>query len=139
MNDASGFQGLHAEFTETILGDFYKVANDLGFGFMESVYRRSPVIALRRSGLKAEEEVPIAVSYLGQSVGIFYADIVVEGKVVLELKVAEEITRQFTAQLLQYLRSSQMEVGLVLVFGESARSKRVVMTNDRKPNLLTAL
>ena len=136
MNPEQDFQGLHSDITREIIGLFYRVSNDLGFGFVESVYRRSLLIAIRSAGFQAEEEVPIPVFYKGQSVGIFYADIVVENLVVLELKAADLITKQFEAQLLHYLRSSKMEVGLVLAFGEKPHCRRVIMGNDRKPNLL---
>jgi GxxExxY protein len=88
---------LHAELTEQIIRAFYKVANDLGFGFMECVYRRSMLIALQEAGLKVEEEKPIPVSYRGRCVGTFFADLVVEEIVILELKTADQITKQFEA------------------------------------------
>jgi len=135
MTDKPRYEGAHAELTDRILGEFYKVANDLGFGFLETVYRRSLLLALRAAGLEAEEEVPVPVFYMGHCVGLFYTDIVVEGVVILELKAADQITRQHQAQLLHYLRASRMEVGLVLAFGERALIKRLVMTNDRKPTL----
>jgi GxxExxY protein len=94
------------------------------------------LIALREEGLKVEEEQPIPVSYRGQCVGTFYADLVVEGIVILELKTADQITRQFEAQLLHYLRSTHIEVGLILAFGDRATFKRITFTNDRKPNLV---
>lgn len=92
-------------------------------------------IALRQEGLSVVEEMAVAVHYRGELVGAFRADIVVEGRVILELKTAEEITKSFEAQLLHYLRASTIEVGLLLAFGEKARFKRVAMTNDRKRNL----
>ncbi len=94
------------------------------------------MIGLEECGLRVQEEVAIPVSFHGKHVGTFFADLVVEGKVVLELKRAESIERVFEAQLLHYLRSSRMEVGLVLVFGEKARFKRLSMDNERKPELL---
>jgi GxxExxY protein len=106
------------------------VANELGCGFLESVYRRAMCGALREAGLKVEEEAPIEVWFHGQSVGVFRADIIVEGVVLLELKTAEEITRQFEAQLLHYLRASSLEVGMVLAFGTKARFRRLSMRND---------
>ena len=130
------FSGLHAELTQRILNVFYRVANELGHGFVEAIYRRSMLIALEEAGLQVREEVPIAVRFHGKPVGTFHADLVVNGLVVLELKVAEELSRAFESQLLHYLRSSRMEVGLVLTFGERVRFKRVVLTNDRKPDLL---
>jgi len=130
--EESSFRGIHSELTQKIIGVFYNVANELGHGFFESVYRRSMLIALRDAGIRAEEEVLIPVNFRGHHVGDFYADIVVEGLVVLELKVAEEITRSFEAQLFHYLRSSQMEVGIILAFGERAKFKRLYFPNDRK-------
>ncbi len=128
-------QGTHSELTERILGIFYKVANDLGYGFFESVYRRALLIAFQDAGILAEEEVQIPVTYRGRLVGNFYADIVVAGLVVLELKAADEITKLFEAQLIHYLRSSRMEVGIILAFGERAKFRRIYMSNERKPNL----
>ncbi len=130
------FSGKHAELTRQIIGVFFAVARELGHGFNESVYRRSMMIGLEECGLRVQEEVAIPVSFHGKHVGTFFADLVVEGKVVLELKRAESIERVFEAQLLHYLRSSRMEVGLVLVFGEKARFKRLSMDNERKPELL---
>ncbi len=135
MNDSGGFDGKHAELTEKIIGIFYKVANELGHGFFETVYRRSMLIALRQAGLQAEEEVLIPVNFRGHPVGNFYADIVVESLVVLELKAADEITKSFEAQLFHYLRSSEMEVGIILAFGERAKFRRLYMPNDRKQSL----
>ncbi len=137
MESGGEFQGEHAQLTERIIAVFYAVANELGFGFVESVYRRSMAIALRQAGLKAQEEAPVRVLFRGQDVGTYYADIVVEDLIILELKSAEEITKTYELQLLHYLRSSNMEVGLVLAFGQRAKFRRVVMSNDRKsPNRL---
>jgi GxxExxY protein len=92
-------------------------------------------IALREAGLQVEEEAPLEVWFHGQSVGMFRADIIVEGFVLLELKTAEEITRQFEAQVLHYLRASTVEVGMVLAFGAKARFRRLTMKNICKPGL----
>jgi len=86
------FSGQHAALTEVIIAVFYDFANDLGFGFVESVYRRAMWIALRQKGLSVIEEMAVAVHYRGELVGSFRADIVVEGRVILELKTADEIT-----------------------------------------------
>jgi GxxExxY protein len=128
----TGFSGLHAELTSRIIRVFYAVANELGYGFVESVYRRSMLIALREAGLQVEEEVPIPVWLHGVPVGTFHADLVVNGLIVLELKTADEIIKAFEAQLLHYLRASDMEVGLVLAFGQRANFRRIFMTNDAK-------
>ena len=129
------FEDLHAELTKQIIGVFFDVANELGSGFMEAVYRRSLLVALRQAGLKAEEEVAVPVSFRGHMVGLFYADIVVEGLIILELKAADEITRLHVAQVSHYLRSTRMEIGYVLLFAERAGFRRVIFTNDRKKHL----
>jgi GxxExxY protein len=135
MNQEPDFSGQHAELSDKVIGSFYKVANELGFGFAEVIYRRAMLIALREAGVKAEEEVAIPVTYHGQWVGTFYADIVVEGVVILEVKIAHDVSKQFEAQLYHYLRSTPIEVGLILAFGERAKFRRLFLTNDRKPNL----
>ncbi len=125
----------HRELTEEIIGAFFSVANELGTGFLEAVYRRALLIELRERGLVVEEEYPIPVMFHGQVVGIYKADLVVAGIVILELKIAEEITKAFDAQLLHYLRATEMEVGLILAFGSKARFRRAVMRNSRKRGL----
>ncbi len=108
---------------------FYEVYNELGFGFLESVYREAMRIAL---GLRAEAEFPVPVSFRGALVGIFRANLVVDGRVFVELKTADSISKAHEAQLLHYLRASPMEIGLVMNFGPEARFWRVVMQNVRK-------
>lgn len=134
MDDSGGgaFRGEHYELTEKILKAFYLVANELGCGFLESVYRRALCIALREGGLTAVEEAPIEVWFHGQSVGMFRADILVEDLVILELKTADEITKYFEAQLLHYLRATDVEVGMVLAFGQRANSRRLTFRNELK-------
>ena len=100
--------------------------------FFESVYRRAMAIALREVGLKVAEEIPMPVDFHGQQVGVFVADLVVNDLLILELKAADEVTRAAETQLKHYLRSSPMEVGFVLAFGERAKFKRLIFTNDRK-------
>ncbi len=122
--------------TERILKAFYLVANELGSGFLESVYRRALCVALREHGLKVVEEEPIEVWFHGQSVGVFRADILVDGLVILELKTADEITNQFEAQLLHYLRATEVEVGIMLAFGQRASSRRLTLRNELKGRTL---
>jgi len=131
MEDA-GFSGHNDPLTERIIGVFYEVYNELGFGFLESVYREAMRIALGQAGLQVEAEVPVPVSFRGRPVGIFRADLVVDGRVVVELKTAESISRAHEAQVLHYLRASTMEIGLVMNFGPDARFRRVVLQNLRK-------
>ncbi len=123
------------ELTEKIIGVFYQVHNELGFGFLEAVYKESMRIALLQAGLRVEAEAAMPVYFRGLLAGMFRADLVVEERIVLELKVADAISKSHEAQLLHYLRSSQFEIGLILNFGESSKVRRVSMTNDRKVSL----
>src|SRR5436305_6845769 len=97
---------IHEELTEKVIGVFYDVYNELGHGFLESVYHKALVVALRQAGLTADPEVQIPVFFRGRQVGDFSADVVVEGKVILELKAARELEPAHEAQLLNYLRAT---------------------------------
>ena len=129
------FRGLHAEVTDRVIKVFYSVANELGDGFMETVYRRAMAFGLEDAGLRVQQEMPVPVSFRGRVAGTFYADLVVNDLVILELKVADQVTRQHEAQLVHYLKATRVEVGLVLAFATRATFRRVIMTNDRKPGL----
>lgn len=122
----------HSQLSETIIGVFYDVYNELGFGFLESVYRNSLQVALLVSGLRVETEVGVPVFFRGKNVGDFRADMVVNGCVLLELKTAEAISIAHEAQLLNYLRATSLEVGLILNFGPKAQVRRLVYDNTRK-------
>jgi GxxExxY protein len=128
----SDFLGSNDLLTEKIIGVFYEVYNELGFGFLESVYHEAMRIALGQVGLRVEAEFPVPVSFRGALVGVFRADLVVDGRVVVELKTADSISKAHEAQLLHYLRASPLEIGLVMNFGPEARFRRVVMQNARK-------
>jgi GxxExxY protein len=122
----------HRDLTERIIGAFYDVYNELGFGFLESVYHQALLIALRQNGLEVESEVLLPVHFRGNVVGEFHADVFVERKVVLELKAVEESCSAHEAQLLNYLKASTIEVGLLLNFGPKPRVKRLAFSNERK-------
>lgn len=122
--------------TEKIIGVFYEVYNELGFGFLESVYREAMRIALMEAGFLVACEVPVPVRFRGQLVGVFRADLVVDEAVILELKTADSISKAHEAQVLHYLRASEMEIGLVMNFGPEARFRRVEMRGDRKKRML---
>ncbi len=123
---------LHSDITEKIIKAFYLVYNTLGYGFLEKVYENALLIELKKSGFQVSPQHPIKVYYDGQVVGEYYADIVVEGKVVLELKATERLIEDHKAQLLNYLKATDKEVGLLLNFGKKPEFKRVIFTNDRK-------
>ena len=122
----------HGLVTDKILRVFYDVYNELGHGFLESVYHRSLVVALESVGLNACSRVDIPVWFRGHQVGQFQADIVVEKCVLLELKAARALDSSHQAQLLNYLRATEIEVGLLLNFGEKPEFKRVIFDNLRK-------
>lgn len=122
----------HSDLTQTIIGVFYDVYNELGFGFLESVYRKALKLSLEAKGLKVEAEVPVPVFFRGTNVGDFRADLVVSQLVLLELKTAETIAIAHEAQLLNYLRATTLEVGLILNFGPKAQVRRLLFDNVRK-------
>lgn len=123
---------LHEALTEEIIYWFYQVHRKLGFGFLEKVYKNALYLELTDAGLKCETEKPINVYYNGKVVGVFYADIVVDGKVILELKAVESMCKEHEYQLINYLKACELEVGLLLNFGKKAEMKRLIYTNDRK-------
>jgi len=122
----------HRELTQKIIGAFYDVYNELGHGFLETVYERALVIALGETGIRVERQVPIGVWFRGQQIGDFRADLLVEGKVTIELKAARTIDEAHEKQLLNYLRATDIEVGLLLNFGIKPQFRRLVYENERK-------
>lgn len=122
----------HRELTEKIIGTFYEVYNELGFGFLESVYEEAMLIALQTKGLKVEQQVSVPVWFRGKKIGSFEADLVVNDPVIIELKAVKAIDEAHIAQLLNYLRATEFEVGLVLNFGHQAEFKRKAFDNFRK-------
>jgi GxxExxY protein len=122
----------HGEITEKVIGVFFDVYNELGFGFLESVYHRAMLIALAEAGLKVDTNVPLPVYFRGHLVGEFIADILVERAVILELKAADGLAAAHDSQLLNYLRATACEVGLLLNFGPKPKFKRLAFANERK-------
>ena len=108
----------HQELTEKIIGCAYVVYNKMGFGFLESVYEKCLLIELRRAGLDAESQKPIAVYYDKENVGQYLADIVVNDTIVLELKSVRKIVEAHEVQLVNYLVATGKQVGLLINFGE---------------------
>ena len=117
----------HKELTGKIIECAFRVHKNLGFGFLESVYQNALLIELTKAGLKAEKERKIQVNYDGQVIGDFVADILVEEKVILELKSVREIHPAHEAQLINYLKATGIEVGLLINFGEKVEIKRKVL------------
>jgi GxxExxY protein len=129
----------HQEITRTILRCFYDVYNELGFGFLESVYEAALAQALRESGLEAKRQFPLPVFFRGEQVGDFRADLTVADSVVVELKAVRVLETVHEAQLLNYLRAFKFEIGLLLNFGPVPRAKRLIFTNDKKRNLCSSV
>jgi GxxExxY protein len=123
---------LHKHITDKILRAFYNVYNTLGPGFLEKVYENALAIEMRGMGLRVAQQQPLKVYYHEQLVGDYKADLVVEALVILELKVADAMSDAFEAQLMNYLKATEIEVGMILNFGPEPKFKRMVWTNDRK-------
>ncbi len=109
---------LHADITSKIIEACFEVANELGSGFVESVYEKALIIALREKELKVERQVPLKVMFRGQCVGDFIADLVVEGKVLVELKAAKGLSPVHQAQVINYLNATGLDVALLVNFGK---------------------
>ena len=123
---------LHKELTNKIINCFYTVYNTLGFGFLEKVYENSLMIELQKQGLRAEKQKPIKVYYSEHIVGEYFADIIVEDTIITELKAAEFLIEEHELQLINYLKATDKEIGLLLNFGKKPEFKRKIFTNDRK-------
>jgi GxxExxY protein len=120
------------ELIDIILTQFYRIYNDLGYGFLERVYHNALYFALVDAGLKCEAEKPIKIYHDGRVVGDYRADLLVEDSVILELKACEELNPAHEAQLINYLKSTKIEVGYLLNFGKKAKFSRKVYSNNRK-------
>jgi GxxExxY protein len=120
------------ELTGKIIKTFYKVYNTLGYGFIESIYHNAMIIELVEQGLAIETEKPITVFYEGKVVGTFSADLVIESRVIVELKAKERLIAAYEAQLVNYLRATEIEIGLLLNFGKTPEFKRKFFSNKNK-------
>ena len=127
-------QYLHSELTAEIIRSFYKVYNSLGYGFMEKVYQNALLIELRKSGLICFPSYSIEVYYEEIKVGHYVADIVVQNLVIIEVKSVDVICEVHESQLLNYLKATQIEVGLLVNFGSKPQFKRKVFLSTYKNN-----
>lgn len=123
---------LHEDLTQEIIRCFYKVYNTLGYGFLEKVYESAMMIELKRTGLHVTAQEKIDVFYDEHIIGSYYADILIENKVIVELKAARQLLDEHEAQLLNYLKATNIEVGLLLNFGETPTFRRKAFSNHRK-------
>ena len=122
----------HSKLTGEIIGAFYDVYNELGYGFLEEVYEGAMAVALTQRGIVVKTQEPIPVWFRGHKVGDYRADLLVEKYVIVDLKAAKGIDPAHEAQLLNYLRATDIEVGLVLNFGPKPQIKRAAFDNERK-------
>ena len=122
----------YAELTEKIIKAAQNVHNRLGYGFLEKVYHNAMVLELRKTGLEAASEKAITVCYDGQVVGEYSADIVVADKVILEIKAVQTVNSAHEAQLVNYLKATNIDVGLLLNFGKSLEVKRKIFETARQ-------
>jgi GxxExxY protein len=123
---------MHGDTTQKIIDAFYKVYNTLGYGFLEKVYENALAIILRRMGCQIIQQQAIQVHFEGSIVGQYYADLIVDGCVIVELKASEKIADEHFAQLINYLKATEIEVGLLLNFGPEPKFARKVFSNQRK-------
>jgi GxxExxY protein len=123
---------IHKDITDRIINAFYTVYNTLGWGFLERVYENAVAIELQNMGFAIERQRPLKIYYRQHLIGEYFADIVVEQKVIVELKAVETVHQTHIDQLQNYLRATQIEVGLLLNFGRRPEFKRRVFTNARK-------
>ncbi len=129
---------LHSELTEEIIGAVFGVYNTLGSGFLEKVYQKALTKKLIEKGFDVKCERPIKVYFEGEVVGDYCCDILVNEKIILELKAIESLAKIHEVQLVNYLKATNMEVGLLINFGEKIEIKRRVLTNDHKKSVLSA-
>jgi len=129
----------HQELTHQIIQVFYEVYNELGHGFLESVYEQAMLVALAARGIPVARQYPLPVWFRGRQVGDFRADLLIARVVIVELKACRNLEPIHEAQLLNYLRASDVEVGLLLNFGPKPTIKRLVFANKNKQRLQTVL
>ncbi len=120
---------LHQELTSTIIGCFYEVYNELGFGFLEKVYENALKHELEKRGFYVEKQKPIKVHYDDIIAGEYFADLIVNETVIIELKAAESLCKEHELQLINYLKATDIEVGLLLNFGKKPEFKRKIFSN----------
>lgn len=119
----------HSEITDKIIKAFYKVYNTLGYGFLEKVYENAIFIEIEKMGLLVTKQDSIIVYYEEKEVGAFFADLIVENAIIIELKATEFLREEHECQLINYLKASEIEVGLLLNFGKKPEIKRKIYSN----------
>ena len=122
----------YKELTEKIIKIFYRVYNKLGYGFLEKIYENAMMIEFKKEGIPSISQFSINVLYENEIIGEYFADILVDNKVIVEIKAAKSLAVENEAQLLNYLKATDMEVGLLLNFGNRPEVKRKIFDNFRK-------
>ncbi|MCW3125212.1 MAG: GxxExxY protein [Bacteroidetes bacterium] len=130
---------LHQEKTEKIIKAFYDVYNALGYGFLERLYETALAIELTKRGFSVKRQSPIKVYYLGELIGEYCCDLIIDDIILIELKSVEVLAIAHKKQTINYLKATEMEVGLLLNFGEKPQIERFLFTNDKKPLLRKVL
>ena len=123
---------ISSDITDKIIKAFYTVYNTLGYGFLEKVYENALIIELNKLGCKVEAQKNIKVYYENKEIGNYYADLLVDNSVIVELKAAETLCKEHECQLINYLKATEYEIGLLLNFGKKAEFKRKVFSNSKK-------
>lgn len=126
---------LYQNLTNKIISAYYEVYNELGFGFLEKVYENAMVISLQKRKIHGSKQVPIKVYFQKNRVGLYFADIIVEDKIIIELKAGESICPEHEAQLTNYLRATEIELGLLFNFGLKPEFKRKIFENKFKKSV----
>jgi GxxExxY protein len=120
---------LHGEVSEKVVNSFYEVYNTLGYGFLERVYENAMRISLLQHGLEVQQQAPILVHFQGEAVGEYFADFLIGGVVIVEIKAAQALAHEHESQLLNYLKATGYEVGLLLNFGPKPEFRRKVLSS----------
>ncbi|MBU2542608.1 GxxExxY protein [Patescibacteria group bacterium] len=126
---------LHEELSDKIIKAYYEVYNELGYGFLEKVYENAFVMVLKSYGISGRKQVPIKVHFRKFQVGNYFADIIVEDKIIIELKAAESLCEEHELQLMNYLRATDIELGLLFNFGMKPQFKRKIFENKYKKSV----
>ncbi len=123
---------LHRALSEKVISAFYKVYRTLGHGFLEKVYENAMLLELEKQGLNVQQQKRINVYYDGKVVGVYFADLIVEGTIIIELKASASLRKEHEYQLINYLKATDKEVGFLVNFGKEPQFTRKIFTNDRK-------
>ncbi len=122
----------HKELTDQIIQSFYKVYNELGTGFLETVYENSLVLVLRERGLKVDQQKELKVKFRDVIVGDYRTDLIIDDKIIIEIKAVSKLIKAHEAQLIHYLKATGIEVGMLLNFGDSPEFKRMIFSKNKK-------